>query len=89
MPDLFDQTNQLAFICHELGMTRGDLLAEEGDGARALVKNNAKPRPGCVALDDEGPVERVQLEHRHAGQRVLQSMERPGGLLIPPEPLLA
>ena len=59
--------------------------AEECDGAISLMKNSAKPRARCIAVDEETTREVRQLEKRRRHKGVLEVEEGPLGDVVPLE----
>jgi hypothetical protein len=84
-----DQTDEFPLISGKLGMSQRDLLAEEGDGTIALMKNGTEARAGRIALDDEVAPEVPQLQHRCCSEGTLQGPKCILHLCTPAEAILA
>jgi hypothetical protein len=66
-----DQTDEFPLISGKLGMAQCDLLAEEGNGIVALMKNKVEARAGRIAFDDEVMPEVWLLQHRRCSEGAL------------------
>jgi hypothetical protein len=53
MSHFLDEPDEFMLILHQLRVPQRDVLAEKCNGVVALVKNGAKTRDRCTALDDE------------------------------------
>jgi hypothetical protein len=56
-----DQTDELSFIGHQVGVVGGYLATEESDQPAALMKHRTDAEVGCIALDHECMVKIQEL----------------------------
>lgn len=79
------EPNQLAFIHGELEVPSSEGSAEEGEGSRALVEDDAKPRTRSITVHDKDSVKVWHLQHGPCRQGVLECPEGQISLVVPGE----
>ena len=73
--DGLDKPNELVFVGGELKVASSEQTTKVGKGSGALLKNSTKPRPGCVAVDNEDLVKVRHLKHKVCREGALEHRE--------------
>lgn len=75
VPNCLDKTYQLALVCGEFVMERHEWLAKECQGSHILMNDHIKASARRVAFDDEGMVEREELQHWCSREGILSALK--------------